>query len=125
MPRGITELGEQELGMAFPVHQSRASIIGEDQPQQIALLRRCRCKILSEAEDADGRLVPGQQIEAGIDQVGGIVTLGIQDIPQCGTYRLGGRGLEPERVLTGQCEEVLTLSRSQLERFRESSHCLC
>ena len=54
---------------------------GEDEPQQVAFLRRCCGKILSEAKDIRGRLVPGQQVEVGIDQVGGIVALGVQDIP--------------------------------------------
>jgi hypothetical protein len=32
MTRGISELGEQELGVAFSVHQPRPSVVGEDEP---------------------------------------------------------------------------------------------
>src|SRR5215208_2306700 len=32
MTRGIPELGEQELGVAFSVHQPRPSVVGEDEP---------------------------------------------------------------------------------------------
>jgi hypothetical protein len=32
MTRGISELGEQELGMPFSVHQPRPSVVGEDEP---------------------------------------------------------------------------------------------
>src|SRR5215218_2256337 len=68
MTRGISELGKQELGVPLSVHQPRPSVVGEDEPQQVAFLSRCCGKILSEAEDIRGCLVPGQQVELGIDQ---------------------------------------------------------
>jgi hypothetical protein len=117
-------LRKQKLGMALPADQQITGVIREDEPQEITLYRWHFSKIFSKAKDIDGRVVPCQQVEASIDEVGGLVTLGVQDILQRGADAVRAGGLDTQHVVTRQRDDVLSLRRGELQCLHDAGECL-
>jgi hypothetical protein len=69
-------------------------------------------------------VVPCQQVEASIDEVGRLVALRVQDILQRGADAVRAGGFDTQRVVTRQRDDVLSLGRGELQCLHDAGECL-